>query len=149
VDVDAVRAHGLRTLLAVVSRQVSDSGRVVWINGRLVPESEAVVSIYDSALMFGDMVFEMTRTFGGVQFKLREHLDRLYASMKGMRIAPPLSPGELESVVDEVVEANAPAFEADDEHRVMIDVTRGLLSRYEGRVGRESGPNVIVADCPL
>ena len=50
--------------------------RVVYFNGKLVPESEAKISIYDSALMFGDMVFEMTRSFNKKQFKLREHLER-------------------------------------------------------------------------
>ncbi|GIR20509.1 hypothetical protein CM15mP35_07700 [bacterium] len=48
------------------------SNRKVWINGKLVPESEAVVPIYDSALMFGDMVFEMTRSFNKQHFLLEE-----------------------------------------------------------------------------
>ena len=39
--------------------------RQVYFNGNFVDESEARVSIYDSALMFGDMVFEMTRSFNG------------------------------------------------------------------------------------
>ena len=65
------------------------SGRTVYINGRYVPEAEAAISIYDSALMFGDMVFEMTRSFNRKQFKLREHLERLYCSIKMLRI--PLS----------------------------------------------------------
>ena len=62
------------------------AGRLVWFNGALVPEAEAQLSIYDSALMFGDMVFEMTRSFNKVQFKLREHLVRLYNSLKYVRI---------------------------------------------------------------
>ena len=37
--------------------------RSVYFNGKFVPETEAKISIYDSALMFGDMVFEMTRSF--------------------------------------------------------------------------------------
>ena len=44
--------------------------RLVYVNGKFVPETEAKISIYDSALMFGDMVFEMTRTFNKKQFKL-------------------------------------------------------------------------------
>jgi branched-chain amino acid aminotransferase len=123
--------------------------RVAWINGEIVPDREATISVYDSALMFGDMVFEMTRTFNGVQFKLREHLERLFRSLKMVRIPPPMSIDEFEAVVHEVVEANAAAFAPDDEHRVMVDVTRGLLPRYHGRVGHPSGPKVIVADCPL
>ena len=47
--------------------------RVVFFNGKLVPESEAKISIYDSALLFGDMVFEMTRSFNKKQFKLVEY----------------------------------------------------------------------------
>ena len=45
------------------------SNRVVYHNGKFVPELEANISIYDSALMFGDMVFEMTRSFNKKQFK--------------------------------------------------------------------------------
>lgn len=37
------------------------------MNGLFVPESEAKISIYDSALMFGDMVFEMTMSFNKKQ----------------------------------------------------------------------------------
>ena len=62
--------------------------RVVYSNGRFVPESEAKVSIFDSALMFGDMVFEMTRSFNKKQFRLGEHLQRLYAGVKMLRSRP-------------------------------------------------------------
>jgi branched-chain amino acid aminotransferase len=123
--------------------------RLVWFNGELIPESEAKISIYDSALMFGDMVFEMTRSFNKVQFKLREHLERLYASIKYVRLPLEMSIEELERHVLETIEANEPLFGPDDEHRVMIDVTRGLLSIYQGVVGTYKGPNVIIADFPL
>jgi branched-chain amino acid aminotransferase len=125
------------------------SGRVVWLNGELVPEAEAKVSIYDSALMFGDMVFEMTRSFAGVQFRLRDHLDRLYASMRYVRIPEPMPIDELEAVCLQTVEANAPVFAVDDEHRLMINVSRGPLSIYAGVFGGHPGPTVAVADFPL
>ena len=123
--------------------------RMVWFNGDLVPESEARISIYDSALMFGDMVFEMTRSFNKVQFKLREHLDRLYASIKYVQIPIKMSIDEMEKHVYETVEANERLFAKDDEHRIMIDVTRGLLSLYQDVVEVDKGPNVIIADFPL
>ena len=53
---------------------------MVFFNGNYVPESEAKISIYDSSLMFGDMVFEMTRSFNKKHFLLNEHIDRLYKS---------------------------------------------------------------------
>ena len=65
---------------------MANSGRVVYLNGELVPETEAKISIYDSALMFGDMVFEITRSFKCQQFKLREHIDRLYVGLAILRI---------------------------------------------------------------
>ena len=58
------------------------SSRLVYINGKFIEEKEAKISIYDSALMFGDMVFEMTRSFNHQQFKLKEHLERLLRGIK-------------------------------------------------------------------
>lgn len=123
--------------------------RMVYFNGKFVPETEAKVSIYDSALMFGDMVFEMTRSFNKEQFKLRDHLERLYASIKYVHIPIEMSMVEMEEHVYETIEKNDPLFEKDDEHRVMINVSRGLLSLYQDVVGVEKGPNIIIADFPL
>lgn len=125
------------------------SGRVVWMNGELIPEAEAKISVYDSALMFGDMVFEMTRSFGKKQFKLREHLERMFAGLKILQIPIGMTIEELEQHCYETIEANDPLFAADDEHRLMIDVSRGTLGIYQGVEGLRTGPNVIIADFPL
>ena len=84
--------------------------RQVYFNGNFVNESEARVSIYDSALMFGDMVFEMTRSFHGKQFKLKEHLKRLYSGIKILRIPLKLKMEEMEKAVHETVEKNLRLF---------------------------------------
>ena len=123
--------------------------RMVYFNGKMVPETEAKISVYDSALMFGDMVFEMTRSFAKKQFKLREHIDRLYAGVKILRIPLTTTPDEMERACYETIEANEPLFGPDDEHRLMIDVSRGLLGIYQGIEGLHKGPNVIIADFPL
>jgi branched-chain amino acid aminotransferase len=128
---------------------VTASGRLVYFNGALVPEAEARISIYDSALMFGDMVFEMTRSFNKTQFKLREHIDRLYAGIRILRIPVAMTPAEMERACQETIDANDHLFAADDEHRLMIDVSRGLLGIYQGIEGLHKGPNVIIADFPL
>jgi hypothetical protein len=54
---------------AAKKRGVSMSAeeRKVYLNGEFVPERDARISIFDSALMFGDMVFEMTRSFNNKQ----------------------------------------------------------------------------------
>lgn len=124
-------------------------GRVAWVNGEFVPEADAKVSVYDSALMFGDMVFEMTRSFGGEQFMLREHLERLYAGIRILRIPVAMSLQQLTEVIGETIERNKPAFGDDDEHRIMVDVSRGPLSIYRGVAGLRSEPTVIITDFPL
>ena len=123
--------------------------RKVFMNGDFVPESQARISIYDSALMFGDMVFEMTRSFNKKQFKLREHLERLYAGIKYLRIPLKMTIDEMESKVYETIEINDPLFRDDDEHRIMIDVTRGALSIYHDVKDIQKDCNVIISDFPL
>ena len=125
--------------------------RKVYFNGEFVDESEAKISVYDSALMFGDMIFEMTRSFNKKQFKLREHIDRLYDSAKYLQIdlESEMSKDEMQKAIEKTIEVNEPYFEPDDEHRIMIDVTRGLLGLYEDVVGTRKGINIIIADFPL
>jgi len=126
-----------------------ENQRKVYMNGIFVNESEAKISIYDSALMFGDMVFEMTRSFNGTQFKLKEHIERLFYGLKILRIDIPLTKGELEDVCYQTMEVNKPFFSEFDEHRLIIDISRGLLGIYQDVAGLHKGPNIIVADFPL
>ncbi|MBO72152.1 MAG: branched-chain amino acid aminotransferase [Flavobacteriales bacterium] len=123
--------------------------RLVYFNGEMVPETEAKISVYDSALMFGDMVFEMTRSFNKKQFKLREHIDRLYAGLKILRVPLEMTPEEMEQACYQTIDANEHLFADNDEHRLMIDVSRGLLGIYQGIEGLHRGPNVVIADFPL
>jgi branched-chain amino acid aminotransferase len=123
---------------------------MVYFNGDMIPEAEARVSIYDSALMFGDVAFEMTRSFNRHHFKLREHLERLQASVHWLHIPFDYTVKQLEDICRRVVAANEPVFAPDDEHRLLIDVTRGLLGIYASRVnGLSGGTNLIIADFPL
>ena len=50
---------------------------VVWLNGKLVPEHEALVPIRDRGFKYGDAAFDTTRTFGHRIFKLEEHLEQI------------------------------------------------------------------------
>lgn len=123
--------------------------RKVFFNDQFVDEQDAKVSIYDSALMFGDMVFEMTRSFNNKQFKLKEHISRLMYGIKILRIPFNRTPEEIEKICYETIEVNSDAFEIDDEHRLMIDVSRGLLGIYHGIENMHKGTNLIIADFPL
>ena len=126
-----------------------DSGRVVYINGEFVTEKDAKISIFDSALMFGDMVFEMTRSFNKEQFKLREHLERLYMGMKILHIPIIMTIDEMEQACLETVAKNESVFERHDEHRLMINVSRGPLGLYAPVFDGKLEPTVVIADFPL
>jgi branched-chain amino acid aminotransferase len=123
--------------------------RLVYVNGKFVPEKEAKISIYDSALMFGDMVFEMTRSFNKKQFKLREHLERLFIGIKILRIPVGMNINEMEKLCYEIIKKNDPIFEKDDEHRLMINVSRGPLGIYSRVFENRITPTVVIADFPL
>ena len=58
----------------------------IYLNGKFVPESEAVVSVFDHGLLYGDGVFEGIRTYDGRVFRLREHVDRLYRSAQAIAL---------------------------------------------------------------
>ena len=119
------------------------------MNGDFVPEKEAKVSIYDSSLMFGDMVFEMTRSFNKKQFKLRDHLERLYSSLKYVHIPLKMTIDEMEKACLETIEKNEPSFTDTDEHRLIINVSRGPLSIYSEIFDGKLEPLVIISDFPL
>jgi len=126
--------------------------RVVYFNGRYVPESQAAVSIFDSALMFGDMAFEFTRTFKHQPFRLREHLERLYASMKILRIDPGMSMDEMEKVTLDVLERNLPLIKPEIDVMILHDVSRGLLGPYRRVMENErdaTGPTVVICAYPM
>jgi len=123
--------------------------RKIYMNGSFVKESDAKISIFDSALMFGDMVFEMTRSFNKEHFKLKEHINRLFTGLKILRYDLSITKEELYDICIETAKQNEPAFKKDDEHRLMIDVSRGVLGIYEDIDGIHTGPNIIVADFPL
>ena len=126
-----------------------NSCRQVYMNGRFVSEQEAKISIFDSALMFGDMVFEMTRSFNKKQFKLREHLERLYLGIKILRIPINMTIEELEKACYETIERNEQVFDDHDEHRLMINISRGPLGIYAPVFNGKLEPTVVIADFPL
>ncbi len=79
---------------------------LVYVNGDLVPESQATISVFDRGFRWGDGVYEMARTFGGKVWRLREHLDRLHWSLNYTRIDPQMSIDELERVTLDLVNEN-------------------------------------------
>lgn len=117
--------------------------RVTYINGEIVPESEAKVSFRDRGFLMGDAVFDTTRTFGHRIFKLDEHLTRFFNSLKYMRIEPGLTKQQFADITMQVLNTNLPLIDESDDYWVSQRVTRGM--RVEGG----TKPTVIVECTPL
>ncbi len=120
-----------------------DRERVAYVNGEIAPESEAKVSIGDAGFLYGDAVFDTTRSFGHRIFRLEQHIDRLYDSLKYMRIDPGMSERELAGLTVEVFEANRGLLGDDDDYWITQRFTRGVRGDEGGR------PTVIVECYPL
>ncbi|MCY4113447.1 MAG: aminotransferase class IV, partial [Chloroflexi bacterium] len=107
-----------------------NNGRTVFMNGHFVPETEARVSVFDSALVWGDMVFETTRSFAHRPFKLREHLERLHASMIASDIDCGMTLDELEEATDELVRRNEPLYPPDVDFTIVHNMSPGVFALY-------------------
>lgn len=105
----------------------SQKERIVHLSGRMVPESEAKISIFDSAVMLGDSLTESTRTFRHVPFRLDEHIKRLYRSLKVARVNPGLTPEEMTRVTLETLDANRSLMGSDDDCWIVHNISRGLM----------------------
>ena len=123
--------------------------RIVYFNGEFIPESEARVSIFDSALMFGDMAFEMTRTYNHKPFHLRDHLERLYSSLRLLETDCGLSIDEMEEITLETLERNLSTESDDVDWQIMHDVSRGPLPVYHSIFPNGLQPTVSINCWPL
>ena len=92
----------------------------VILNGKFIDEKEAVISVLDHGFLFGDGVYETLRTYGGKVWQLDEHLKRLAASAKMLKISLPWGLKKIASWVNGLVRKNG--FK---ESRIRITVTRG------------------------
>ncbi len=124
-------------------------GRVAYLSGEYVPEREARISIFDSALMYGDMAFEMTRTFGGRPYEIEKHLGRLYASMKLLEIDCGLAIDAMDRVTRETLERNLGTEDPDVDWQIMHDVSRGPVDPYRSVFPGGGRPTVSINCWPL
>ncbi|MFH1394729.1 MAG: branched-chain-amino-acid transaminase [Candidatus Omnitrophota bacterium] len=95
-------------------------GSKVFLNGNFVNSEDAVISVFDHGLLYGDGVFEGIRSYNRKVFRLPEHLDRLYASAEGIKLQIPMSKKEFGDKILETIRING----LDDAY-VRVVVTRG------------------------
>ena len=78
----------------------------IWLDGKLVDEQDAKISVFDHGLLYGDGVFEGIRVYDRRIFELQAHVERFFNSAKGIRLEIPMSKARLIKAMQETVEAN-------------------------------------------
>jgi len=110
----------------------------IYISGKYYDKENAKVSVYDHGFLYGDGVFEGMRSYGGKVFRLKQHLDRLWASAKAIWLKIPMTPEALAAAVNETLATNG----------ITDGYIRLVVTRGAGALGldpnRCSDPQVII-----
>ena len=122
--------------------------RLAWFNGEFVPENRVLLSFRDRSWKYGDGAFDMTRTFHGRAFRLKEHIDRFYRSLRYLRLDPGIGPQEMIALSEELVVRNEHLRAAAGDWWVAQRVSRGV-DPVEGETPERLGPNVVLECTPL
>ncbi len=114
---------------------------MLYVNGRVLPKAEAVVSIYDSGFMLGDGVWEGIRLYNGRWAFLDEHLDRLWEAARAIDLDIGMTQAAMVDAIEAVRAANG--MQTDAHARVMV--TRGVKTRPFQHPGfSRQGPTVAI-----
>ncbi len=122
--------------------------RQVWINGAFVPESQAMVSVRDLGLVYGDGVFDTARTFHGQLFRAKEHVTRLYDSLAYCRIPAPMPAADMLALTEALVARNRAVLREGEDYWVTQRVTMGL-NDLDGEAPVRDGPTAFIECTPL
>lgn len=112
--------------------------RIYWKNGKIVKTNEAVVSVLDHGLLYGDGIFEGVRFYNNNPFRLEEHIQRLFNSAKAISLTLQFNMVEMKSAIEKMISQ----YNGDNGY-IRIIVTRG-----DGALGLNpkncNNPNTII-----
>ena len=123
--------------------------RSVHINGRMVPESQAVISIFDVGRLYGAAFYESIRTFGHQLFRLEAHFERLRSSLRYAGLLEALDFARVEQAVQQVLEANVGLTAPEDDLWICVEVTPGTGFPMPLSKQAHTVPTVLAYSSPL
>jgi branched-chain amino acid aminotransferase len=109
-----------------------------YLNGKVVKEGEAALSPFDRGFLWGDGVYEITPCFNRRLYRLKDHLDRLYRSLRYVRIDLSMGQEEIEKLTLDLKAMNLPLLDEESVYRVGHWVTRGMDT--PSMAARAAGP---------
>lgn len=123
--------------------------RIVYIDGKYQRESEARISIYDTALVTGEVVVEVCRTFNQKIYKLKEHLERFYDGLSDMSIDPGMSIDDMATITDKTLKKNLITESEEIEWQTIHYISRGLANIFHIAPFKQISPTIIIQCIPL
>ncbi|MDY6794769.1 MAG: aminotransferase class IV [Actinomycetota bacterium] len=116
---------------------------VLYLNGEIVDEREALIPVWDRGVLFGDGLFETVRAYDGKPFRMSRHLERLRRGCAELRITGIPADGEIEAAVSDLYRTNVGEGDA----YIRITLTGGT---YDGgkTLARPADPNVFIVVQP-
>ena len=129
----------------VSTHQAAEDSRnetiLIYVDGKIVPKAQAVVSVYDAGFMLGDGVWEGIRLYNGEWAFLAEHIDRLFEAAKAIDVDIVLTK---EQVIQAVLATQAANAMTTDAHARLM-VTRGVKTRpFQHPRLSQRGPTVVI-----
>lgn len=94
------------------------------MNGEFLPAEQAKVSVFDRGFLLGDGVYEVIPVYEGHSFQLIGHLERLQASLDGVRMNNPMTHIEWQTIIEQLIERNGGGNQS-----LYLQVTRGVAPR--------------------
>ena len=114
---------------------------LIYVNGKIVPKNEAVVSVYDSGFMLGDGIWEGLRLYNGKWAFLDEHIDRLFEAS----IAIDLNINMNRNGVIQALENTRIANNITSNAHARLMITRGVKKRpFQHPSLSQSGPTFVI-----
>ena len=116
-------------------------------DGEFVPELEARLTIFDRGFSIGDSAYEYARTYTHKPFQVMAHMNRMFESLKVMRINPGVSKEIFCELCEELTQRNLPLLVEYEEYNIVWEVTRGEWGWHGRRTPAPEGmgnPTVII-----
>lgn len=112
----------------------------VYLNGQFLPLAAAGISPLDRGFLYGDGVYEVIPVYSRLAFRIDEHLQRLQATLAGIRLANPLAVDAWKAVILRLIES-APW----DDQSIYLQVTRGADDKRDHAFPPASVPPTVFA----
>lgn len=113
----------------------------VFLNGAIIPEEEAKISVFDHGFLYGDAVYDTLRGYYGKAWNLDAHLDRLFEGCNYLKITPPFSKEEIKKHLETLLTKNRL-----EQSRIRILISRGI-NNYN--FSTSPNPTIMISAIPI